>query len=150
VSVPFLALFIAIAAEETVPEARDWLGFAAEQIGLGTLIGLLAGGLGGWVVQRAAERERAVEQGYLTALASDRVSHEQTVERIRSLHKLGLVVAERLAHSEPVYRQLPRGAVRRALESLRDAAIIESRGRGAWRFTNPLFRRYLATIGPFD
>jgi hypothetical protein len=91
-----------------------------------------------------------VEQGYLTALASDRVGHEQTVERIRSLHKLGLVVAERLAHGEPVYRQLPRGAVRRALESLRDAAIIESRGRGDWRFTNPLFRRYLATVGPFD
>jgi uncharacterized protein len=91
-----------------------------------------------------------VEQGYLTALASDRVGHEQTVERIRSLHKLGLVVAERLAHGEPVYRQLPRGSVRRALESLRDAAIIESRGRGSWRFTNPLFRRYLLTIGPFD
>jgi NhaP-type Na+/H+ or K+/H+ antiporter len=29
VSVPFLALFIAIAANETVPQARDWLGFAA-------------------------------------------------------------------------------------------------------------------------
>jgi hypothetical protein len=77
-------------------------------------------------------------------------SHEQTVERIRSLHKLGLVIAERLAHGEPVYRQLPRGAVRRALESLRDAAIIERKGRGDWRFTNPLFRRYLATVGPFD
>lgn len=91
-----------------------------------------------------------VEQGYLMALASDRVGHEQTVERIRSLHKLGLVVAERLARGEPVYRQLPRGAVRRALESLRDAAIIESRGRGDWRFTNPLFRRYVATVGPYD
>jgi hypothetical protein len=55
-----------------------------------------------------------------------------------------------LAHGEPVYRQLPRGSVRRALESLRDAAIIQSEGRGAWRFTNPLFRRYLATLGPFD
>jgi DNA-binding transcriptional ArsR family regulator len=59
-------------------------------------------------------------------------------------------VAQRLAHGEPVYRQLPRGAVRRALESLRDAAIIETRGRGDWRFTSPLFRRYLATLGPSD
>lgn len=91
-----------------------------------------------------------VEQGYLAALRSDRVGHEQTLERIRGLHKLGLVVAERLARGEPPYRQLPRGAVRRALESLRDAAVIESGGRGVWRFTNPLFRRYLLTVSPFD
>jgi hypothetical protein len=91
-----------------------------------------------------------VEQGLLAALRSDRVSHEQTTERIRSLHKLGLVVAQRLARGEPAYRQLPRGAVRRALEALRDAAIIESRGRGDWRFTSPLLRRYLASMVPYD
>jgi hypothetical protein len=90
-----------------------------------------------------------VEQGFLAALSSDRIGHEQTLERIRRLHKLGLVVAERLAHGEPAYPRLPRGAVRRALEALRDAAIIESAGRGDWRFTNPLFRRYLLTVGPF-
>ena len=44
-----------------------------------------------------------VEQGLLMALAADRVSHEQTVERIRSMHKLGLVIAERLARGRPVY-----------------------------------------------
>jgi uncharacterized protein len=91
-----------------------------------------------------------VEQGFLAALRSDRVSHEQTVERIRGVHRLGLVVAVRLANNEPAYTQLPRGAVRRALEALRDAAIIESRGRGQWRFTNPLLRRYLLTIGPLE
>ncbi len=91
-----------------------------------------------------------VEQGLLAALAADRVSHEQTVERIRRLHKLGLLVAERLARSEPVYTRLPRGAVRRALEGLRDAAIIESRGRGDWRYTSPLLRRYLTDIEPFE
>jgi sodium/hydrogen antiporter len=53
-AVPFLAL----AAEETLPQARDWLGFAPEQIGLGSLIGLAVGGAGGWLVQRAAEREQ--------------------------------------------------------------------------------------------
>jgi hypothetical protein len=93
---------------------------------------------------------RIVEQGLLTALSADRVSHEQTVERIRRLHKLGLVVAERLARGEPVYPRLPRGSVRRALEALRDAAIIESRGRADWRFTSPLLRRYLADIDLFD
>jgi hypothetical protein len=90
------------------------------------------------------------EQGLLTALSADRVSHEQTVERIRRLHKLGLVVAERLAREEPVYPRLPRGSVRRALEALRDAAIIESRGRGDWRFSSPLLRRYLADIDLFN
>jgi hypothetical protein len=91
-----------------------------------------------------------VEQGLLSALRSDRVSHEQTTERIRSLHKFGLVVAQRLARGEPPYRQLPRGAVRRALEALRDGAIIESRGRGDWRFSSPLLRRYMASMLPFD
>jgi sodium/hydrogen antiporter len=55
-SVPFLALFLAIAVDQTVPEARDWLGFAAEQIGLGTVIGLAIGGAGAWLVERSAER----------------------------------------------------------------------------------------------
>jgi DNA-binding transcriptional ArsR family regulator len=91
-----------------------------------------------------------IDQGLLTALAADRAVHEQTVERIRRLHKLGLVVAERLARGEQVYPQMPRGAVRRALEALRDAAIIESRGRGDWRFASPLLRRYLAGIGLFE
>jgi hypothetical protein len=66
------------------------------------------------------------------------------------LHKLGLVVAERVARGEPVYPQLPRGAVRRALEALRDAAIVESRGRADWRFNSPLLRRYVAGVGPYD
>jgi hypothetical protein len=91
-----------------------------------------------------------VEQGLFTALRADRISHEQTVERIRRLHKLGLIVAERLARGEPVYTRLPRGGVRRALEALREAAIIESRGRGDWRFSNPLLRRYIADIWGFD
>lgn len=88
------------------------------------------------------------EQALLATLAADRVSHEQAVERIRRLHKLGLVVAERLARAEPVYPGLPRGSVRRALEVLRDASIIETHGRGDWRFTSPLLRRYLAAFGP--
>jgi hypothetical protein len=68
-----------------------------------------------------------VEQGLLTALSADRVSHEQTIERIRRLHKLGLLIAQRLAHGGSPYSGLPRGSVRRALQALRDAAIIESR-----------------------
>lgn len=89
-----------------------------------------------------------VEQGYLAALAGDRPSNEQTVERIRGLHKLGLEVARRVARSEPVYPNLPRGAVRRALEDLRDGAIIESHSRADWRISNPLLRRYLRDLEP--
>jgi NhaP-type Na+/H+ or K+/H+ antiporter len=55
-SVPFLALFLAIAVDQTVPAASDWLGFAAEQIGLGALIGAAVGGGGAWLVERSAER----------------------------------------------------------------------------------------------
>jgi sodium/hydrogen antiporter len=55
-SVPFLALFIALAAEQAVPEAKDWFVFAVEQIGLGTLIGAAVGGGGAWLVERSAER----------------------------------------------------------------------------------------------
>ncbi len=90
-----------------------------------------------------------VEHGLIGALRGDQVANEQTIERIRRLHKLGLVVAERLARGEPVYPSLARGGVRRALEALRDAAIIESHGRGDWRFSNPLLRRYLAGFLPY-
>jgi hypothetical protein len=91
-----------------------------------------------------------VEQGYLAALQRERVNHEQTVERIRQAHKLGLEVARRIARGDTVYPGLPRGAVRRALEELRDTAIIERRGRADWRFTDPLFRRYLQELVPLD
>jgi sodium/hydrogen antiporter len=55
-SVPFLALFLAIAVDQTVPAASDWIGFAAEQIGLGALIGVAVGGGGAWLLERSAER----------------------------------------------------------------------------------------------
>jgi hypothetical protein len=87
-----------------------------------------------------------VEQGLLGALAADRVSHEQTVERMRRLHKLALAVAERLARGQAPYPGLPRAGVHRALLALRDASIIENLGRGEWRFTSPLLRRYLLEI----
>jgi DNA-binding transcriptional ArsR family regulator len=97
------------------------------------------------LAERFAADNCPIEQAALA-----RIVDEQTVERIRRLHKRGLVVAERLARGEPVYTRQPRGVVRRALEALRDAAIIESRGRGDWRFSNPLLRRYLAEMGRFE
>jgi hypothetical protein len=90
-----------------------------------------------------------VEQGYLAALEGERASNEQSIERIRQVHRLGLEVARRIANGETVYSNLPRGAVRRALEDLRDAAIIDSHGRGDWRLTNPLLKRYLRDSSRF-
>ncbi len=89
-----------------------------------------------------------VEQGLQSAMAADRVAHEQIVERIRRAHKLGLLVAERVARGQPVYTGLQRGAVRRALENLRDIGVIESGGRGDWRFSNPLVRRFIEAVRP--
>lgn len=57
-SVPFLALFLTLAvAEEQLQPASFWLRFAAEQIGLGTLVGVGVGLAGGWLVSLASKRE---------------------------------------------------------------------------------------------
>jgi NhaP-type Na+/H+ or K+/H+ antiporter len=54
-SVPFLMLFIALAASEE-GAGGGWLRFTVEQIGFGALIGVAAGALGGLALLRAAER----------------------------------------------------------------------------------------------
>ena len=54
-SVPFLMLFIALAAAHEGLE-EGWVRFALEQIGYGTLIGLAVGGAGGAALRRAAGR----------------------------------------------------------------------------------------------
>ena len=71
-SVPFLALFIALAADQAVPEAKDWFVFTVEQIGLGTLIGAAVGAGGAWLVERSAEHRLTTplfEQFAVLALA---------------------------------------------------------------------------------
>jgi len=55
-SVPFLMLFIALAAQTSDP-AHAVLGrFLLEQLGYGTLIGLAIGGIGGWLLAGAMRR----------------------------------------------------------------------------------------------
>jgi NhaP-type Na+/H+ or K+/H+ antiporter len=70
-SVPFLMLFIALAASHEGLE-DGWLQFALEQIGYGTLIGAAVGASGGLALKHAAERgwtEPVFEQLALAALA---------------------------------------------------------------------------------
>jgi sodium/hydrogen antiporter len=56
-SVPFLALFLALAVEAADLSPRSWFAFAAEQIGYGAGIGLAVGLVGAWLVARASRRE---------------------------------------------------------------------------------------------
>lgn len=51
-SIPFLFLFTGLALSEADVDAVGWLGFAAEQIGIGAAIGIGAGLVGGWLVDR--------------------------------------------------------------------------------------------------
>jgi NhaP-type Na+/H+ or K+/H+ antiporter len=54
-SVPFLMLFIALAAaEEGIDDG--WVLFAVEQIGFGAAIGIAVGAGGGWALRRSVER----------------------------------------------------------------------------------------------
>jgi len=61
-SVPFLALFLSLAAAEVeLQPASYWIRFALEQIGLGVLVGVGVGLAGGWLVRLASNR------GWMTA-----------------------------------------------------------------------------------
>ncbi len=55
-AVPFLTLFVALAVEESVAGAEVWIGFAAEQIGYGALVGIGVGLIGGWLIDHAARK----------------------------------------------------------------------------------------------
>src|SRR3954470_18739527 len=70
-SVPFLMLFIALAAAEAGTN-DSWLRFALEQIGYGTAVGIAVGAAGGWALRVATERlwtTHAFERLSLAALA---------------------------------------------------------------------------------
>jgi sodium/hydrogen antiporter len=56
-SVPFLALFLALAeAQEEHLSADIWIRFALEQVGFGVLVGIGVGLVGGWLVRWASQR----------------------------------------------------------------------------------------------
>jgi NhaP-type Na+/H+ or K+/H+ antiporter len=71
-SIPFLYLFVGLAVAEADVTARSWLAFAAEQVGLGTLVGVAAGIVGGSLVKRAIQHRTITstfEQLAMVALA---------------------------------------------------------------------------------
>jgi uncharacterized protein len=89
-----------------------------------------------------------VQLGFERALEGDRPTMEQVVERIRLLHKHGLLLARTVAASNPMPRRVQPGARDRALKLLRDAGILEHEAHGRWRVIDPLLRHYLASLDP--
>jgi hypothetical protein len=90
-----------------------------------------------------------VQLGFERALEGDRPTMEQVVERVRLLHKHGLLVARTVAAGDPVPRRIQPGVRDRVLKLLRDAGILEHESRGRWRVIDPLLRHYLASLDPF-
>ena len=89
-----------------------------------------------------------VTQGLALALEGDAAVNEQAVERIRRAHKLGLVVARRIALGDEPYRELDDREAHRAVTALRRGGFIEQPRPRRWRIVNPLLRRYLADLEP--
>jgi len=89
-----------------------------------------------------------VQLGFERALEGDRPTMEQVVERIRLLHKQGLLIARTVAAGQPMPRRVQPGARDRVLKLLRDAGVLEHEAHGRWRVIDPLLRRYLASLNP--
>jgi hypothetical protein len=89
-----------------------------------------------------------VQLGFERALEGDLPTMEQVVERIRLLHKHGLLIARTVAAGGPMPRRVQPGARDRALKLLRDAGILEHEAHGRWRVIDPLLRHYLASLDP--
>jgi uncharacterized protein len=89
-----------------------------------------------------------IQLGFERALEGDRPTMEQVVERIRLLHKHGLLLARTVAAGTPMPRRVQPGARDRALKLLRDAGVLEHEGHGRWRVIDPLLRHYLAALDP--
>ncbi|MCB0859688.1 MAG: sodium:proton antiporter [Solirubrobacterales bacterium] len=56
-SIPFLFLFVGLAVTETVVTATGWATFVIEQIGIGAGVGLATGLAGGFLFERATDRD---------------------------------------------------------------------------------------------
>jgi uncharacterized protein len=89
-----------------------------------------------------------VQLGFERALEGDRPTMEQVVERIRLLHKHGLLIARTVAAGHAMPRRVQPGARDRTLKLLRDAGILEHEAHGRWRVIDPLLRHYLASLDP--
>jgi len=77
------------------------------------------------------------------AAYTDRLRHEEIVERLRSTAH-AYPIALRLARGQRPYSGTPASGARRALNMMERAGIAEHHGRGDWVIPEPLLRSYLA------
>jgi len=70
IAIWFVTLFLTLAGSSEAGSARDWLVFAVEQLGLGTLVGVAVGVVGGRLVRAAARRDLATATFERLALLS--------------------------------------------------------------------------------
>lgn len=79
------------------------------------------------------------------ALASERLRHQQQLERIRGTGRRGEPMAIRVAAGAELYQGLQPQQASRALNALCDIGIAERAGQARWHVVDPLLRRYLLT-----
>ena len=89
-----------------------------------------------------------VRQGYDAAFEGDEAVLEQSVEQIRRLHRLALVVARRIAAGDAPHAGLNASESYRAVKSLHDAGFAEQVEPRRWKIASPLLARYLRELEP--
>ena len=77
------------------------------------------------------------------ALSSERLRHQQQLERIRAAGRHSERMAIRVAVDAELYQGLRPQQAARALNALRDIGVVERAGQGSWFVVDPLLRRYL-------
>jgi len=87
-----------------------------------------------------------VRQAYDSAYHGDVAMLDQTVERIRSVHKHGLRIARRVGAGQTLTSGMHAGDANRALKKLLEAGVIERAGHGDYRIFDPLLRRHLVEL----
>ena len=85
-----------------------------------------------------------VVQALGRALGSERLRHEQQLERIRTVGRDGERMAIRVAAGSELYRDMRPQQASRTLAALRDIGVIDhGEQMGHWFVNDPLLRRYL-------
>ena len=88
-----------------------------------------------------------VDVGWGSALSADAHANAETVGHIKDLASNTLLVARAVAQGVSPYGLLRPQQARRALDALIGAGMMEERGRGVWKVTDPSLRDYLARGG---
>lgn len=67
-AIPFLILFIGFARLDQPEKESSWIVFTLEQVGFGVLVGVVVGGLGGWLMRESRVRGWMTDVFYQLAL----------------------------------------------------------------------------------